>query len=156
MSAAVPTDTPDTAGAWLAFDLADQPYAVPLARVQEVIRAEVPTPVPGAPADVLGIVNLRGSIVTVYDGNRRLGLSRRNHRNPDDERIVIFDFGDEIIGVRVDAMGDVLDLAEAEVMPPPPGRATRADDPVEGVVPFNGGFVALLDVPQFCRMKDTT
>lgn len=154
MSSAVPTDTPETAGAWLAYELAGQRYAVPLAKVREVIRAEDPTPVPGAPPDVLGIVNLRGAIVTVYDGRRRLGLPLSGNRLAESERIVIHDFGDEVVGVRVDAMGDVLDLGSAEVMPPPPGRASRADDPVEGVVPFAEGFVALLDVPHLCRMKD--
>lgn len=155
MAAAVTTDTPESTGTWLAFELAGQRYAVPLAKVREVIRAEEPTPVPGAPSGVLGIVNLRGTIVTVYDGCRRLGLASKSTTPMDSERIVIFEFGEEIVGVRVDAMGDVLDLAEAEVMPPPPGRAVRADDPVEGVVPFGEGFVALLDVPQLCRMKDS-
>lgn len=152
MQAAVTTDAPETTGSWLGFELAGQRYAVPLACVQEVIRVDSPTPVPGAPPEVLGIINLRGTIVTVFDGCRRLGLGQRH--GSDAERTIIFDFGEEIVGVRVDAMGDVLDLSAAETMPPPPGRASRADDPVEAVVPFAEGFVALLDVLALCRMKD--
>lgn len=153
MNAAISIDSPDSPGAWLGFELGAQRYAVPLARVQEVIRFEPPTPVPGGPPDVLGIINVRGSIVTVFDGGRRLGLPPAAGRGDDSERVIIFAFGEEMVGMRVHAMGDVLDLRDADVMPPPPGRASRADDPVESVVPFGEGFIALLDVAAFCRMK---
>ena len=61
----------DGRGAWLGFSLKGQRYAVSLASVREVIRPGGITPVPGAPEDVLGIVNLRGQIVPVLDGRRR-------------------------------------------------------------------------------------
>lgn len=153
MSARITTDPTNAAGAWLGLELAGQQYAVPLAHVREVIRYEPPTPVPGAPSDVLGIVNLRGNIVTIIDGRRRLGLAPRRDAS-DAERCVIVDFDDESVGVRIDAMGEVLDLSEAEVSPPPPGRVSRRDDPVEGVVTFREGFVALLDVRQLCHMNE--
>ena len=148
------TATTDTPGAWLSFTLSGQVYAIPLALVREVIRYEPPTPVPGAPGDVLGIVNLRGSIISILDGARRLGLSRKQPPgSTEGERCIIFDFGEEAVGVHIDAMGDVIDLRDAEVAPPPPGRASRGEDPVDGVVPLHGGFIALLDVTNLCRMK---
>ncbi len=152
MTARITTDPTNAAGAWLGLELARQRYAVPLAHVREVIRYEPPTPVPGAPADVLGIVNLRGSIVSIIDGRKRLGFPSRTEHD-DRERCVIIDFGDEAVGVRIDAMGDVLDLSDADIAPAPPGRAARQDDPVEGVVTFEDGFVALLDVRQLCHMS---
>ncbi|MGH8214872.1 MAG: chemotaxis protein CheW [Rhodanobacteraceae bacterium] len=138
-----------TTGSWLAFELAGQGYAVPLADVREIIRPEPPTPVPGAPADVLGIISVRGSIVTVLDGCRRLGLDGGNH-GPD-ERLVIFHAEDESVGLRIDALRDVVDLDPDERMPPPPGTATRDNDPVLGVLDCGNGFVTLLDAGKLCR-----
>lgn len=151
-----PASPGSTPAAWLGFELSGQAYAVPLARVREVIRYAPPTPVPGAPGDVLGIINLRGSIMTVLDGSRRLGLASANAddaKSLPDARCIIFDFTEEAVAVRIDRIGEVIDLGDTDVEPPPPGRADRGEDPVEGVVPFQGGFIALLDVACLCRMK---
>lgn len=134
---------------WLGFELAGQHYAVPLADVREIIRAEPPTPVPGAPADVLGIINLRGNIVTVLDGCARLGLATTGDTSG--QRMVIFHDEFEAIGMRIDSLQDVLELDTRELMPPPPGRADRADDPVLGALCREDGFIALLDSRKLCR-----
>jgi purine-binding chemotaxis protein CheW len=136
---------------WLSFRLDGQLYAAPLAEVSEVIRDGEPTPVPGAAADLLGIRQLRGHILPILDGRRRLGLAPAAGTD-DDVRIVVFDCQGHRIGLRVDAAGELLTPDVAQVNPPPPGRAVRADDPVEAVMPWQGGFVALLDVRRLCRL----
>ena len=55
-------------------------------------------------------------------------------------------------GLRVDAIGDLVHAQGAEIAPPLPGGAVRHDDPVHGVLPWQGGFVALLDVRRLCRL----
>jgi purine-binding chemotaxis protein CheW len=142
-------DRANGTGAWLAFEVAGQAYAVPLAEVHEIIRPETPAPVPGAPTDVLGIISLRGSIVTVLDGCRRLGLDGGG-RGPD-ERLLVFRGADENVGLRIDALRDVMDLDLAELMPRPPGAASRDDDPVLGVPDCGDEFVTLLDADKLCR-----
>lgn len=138
---------------WLGFELASQNYAVPLADVHEIIRPEPPTPVPGAPADVLGIINLRGSIVTVLDGCRRLGLDAETGVTTSSQRLVIFDGASGNIGMRIDALQDVLELDTRGLLPPLPGRAVRADDPVLGSLYHGNGFIALLDTAKLCRPR---
>jgi purine-binding chemotaxis protein CheW len=54
----------------------------------------------------------------------------------------------------VDEVGELLLPGDEAVAPPPPGRAARHDDPVTGVLPWKGGFVALLDVPRLCRLVE--
>jgi purine-binding chemotaxis protein CheW len=138
---------------WLGFVLAGQRYAVSLSCVREVIRCGDVTPVPGAPFEVLGIVNLRGQIVAVLDGRRRFGLSETESiGSADSERIVVFDDGGTVIGMKIDAIGDMLELDVADIAPPPPGRASRRGDPVSGVVTREDGFVALVDVQRLCRL----
>lgn len=142
----------DGRGAWLGFSLKGQRYAVSLASVREVIRCGDITPVPGAPEDVLGIVNLRGQIVPVLDGRRRFGLDGQIEPEAEDaQRVIVFDDSGSVVGMRIDVIGDMLEFDTADVAPPPPGRATRRDDPVSGVITRDDAFIALVDVPRLCR-----
>lgn len=142
-----------TAAHWLTFQLDGQAYAAPLAQVSEVIRMGEVTPVPGAAADLLGVRHLRGRVVPVLDGRRRLGLPPCD-ADSEDVRVVMLTHATYWIGLRVDAVGELL-VPDAAVAPPPPGRAVRTDDPVTGVLPWKGGFVALLDVRRLCRLPQT-
>lgn len=148
-----PESVPGTS-TWLGFELAGQHYAVPLADVREIMHPGSPAPVPGAPSEVLGIINLRGNIVTVLDGCTRLGLSAGG--NGPDQRLVIFQDELETVGMRIDALHDVLELDTRELMPPPPGRAARDDDPVLGALYRDGGFIALLDTRKLCQPRTST
>lgn len=136
---------------WLSFQLDGQHYAVLLSRVSEVIRDGLPTPVPGAASDLLGICHLRGNIVPVMDGRRRLGLDTHAAADPTAARIVVCTHDIHRVGLRVDAVGDLLQ-PRLEAIELPPVRSGRADDPVQAVMGWHGGFVALLDVAKLCRL----
>lgn len=141
----------DCSGTWLAFELAGQRFAVPATNVREVVQPMQPTPVPGAPADVVGIVNLHGAIVTVLDGCIRLGLDGDQRRAGPRTRLVIFEGTDEGIGMRVDALGDTWELDEGEPTAPAAGSA-HADGPVCGTLHRGGRCIALLDAGTLCRV----
>ena len=143
-----------TALHWLTFQLDGQAYAAPLAQVSEVIRMGEVTPVPGAAADLLGVRHLRGRVVPVLDGRRRLGLNPRD-ADGDSVRVVMLAHGAHWVGLRVDAVGELLLPGDAVAVPPPPGRAARIEDPVTGLLPWKGGFVALLDVRRLCRLPES-
>lgn len=136
---------------WLSFRIGGQLYAAPLGQVSEVLRDGELTPVPGSAPDVLGIRHLRGRIVPVLDGRRRLGLSEEQRVDPFQVRQVMLSHGPHLVGIRVDAIGDLLDANTSDIAPPLPGGA-REDDPVHGVLPSQNGFVALLDVRRLCRL----
>ncbi|KZC17902.1 chemotaxis protein CheW [Rhodanobacter sp. FW510-R12] len=151
MNATVPTSASHEQH-WLSFRIGAQLYAAPLADVSEVIRDGDLTPVPGAAGDLLGVRHLRGRIVPVMDGRRRLGLSPSPPADPLTVRIVMLAHAGQQVGLRVDAVGELLGSDGREIAPPPPGRADRRDDPVSGVLAWQGGFVALLDVRRLCRL----
>lgn len=143
---------------WLVFQLAGQAYATPLTHVSEIIREGVLTPVPGAAHDVLGIRQLRGQIVPVLDGCRRLGLQPVAKAAETQAHIVVLSQvmqgqHAEPVGLRVDTVDGLLSVDESEISAPPSGRAARASDPVRGVVAWKQGFVALLDVSKLCRLS---
>lgn len=107
------TQTDDPLLQWVTFRLGNETYGIDVLRVQEVRRHSEIAPVPGADPDVLGIVNLRGSVVTVVDGRSRLGHSP----DPitDATRIVIVDIDGEMIGLLVDEVAEVVYLRRSEI-----------------------------------------
>ena len=100
------------------FALGETLFAVEALRVQEITLIGQITPVRRAAPDVLGIINLRGKIVTVLDPALRLGLPAFEPVRGG--RILIIECGDEAIGLIVSAVLDVLPVDRAQLLPPPP------------------------------------
>jgi purine-binding chemotaxis protein CheW len=129
---------------WIGFELAGQSYGVPILSVHEVLAEAEIEPVPGAPAPVLGVINLRGSIVTVIDLRQRLGLP-----SPVDTiggPLIVFDAGTESIAARVDRVADVRRIADAAIKPPA-RTGSSGCHAVRGLVARAEELVTLLDVP---------
>ena len=140
-----------TDGHWLSFHIGTRLYAAPLADVSEVIREGDITPVPGAAHDVLGVRHLRGRIVAVLDGRRRLGMPSAM-ADPARVRLVVMAHAGQLVGLRVDAVGELL-CSDGIEIEPAPQRAGGSDDPVTGMLCWQGGLVALLDVCRLCRLS---
>lgn len=103
-------------GRWLRVCVDADRYAVELLSVQEVVRVAPIVSMRGADAAVLGVMNLRGRIVPVFDLGLWLGT---NAVRPDERsRIVVVERNDELIGLLVTAVHDVVTLAEAHIEPP--------------------------------------
>lgn len=104
-------------GQYLTFALGDRPYGVPIGTVREINRATEITPVPQAPKFVAGVVNLRGSVIPVVDLRLKLGMESVP---PTKETcIIVMEAEAGQVGVIVDAVRGVIDLAQAQIEPPP-------------------------------------
>ena len=114
----------------------------------DVIREIVPTPVmtrlPGAPVWVLGLLNLRGRVVTVVDLALRMGLAGGAGSS-----IVVLELEGRMLGVRVDEVRSVANAEDAAVEPVEAARA--ADGLVAGMVRLAEGAAALVDAKAFAR-----
>lgn len=98
---------------WVTFRLDNEAYGINVMQVQEVLRVTEIAPVPGAPDYVLGIINLRGNVVTVIDARRRFNL---NPRDPDDSsRIIIIEAEKQVVGILVDSVAEVVDIRTSEI-----------------------------------------
>lgn len=99
---------------YLAFRLAGEPYAAPVSLVREILKPPPLTPVPRAPHAVMGIISVRGQIVTVVDLRRRLRLDAAPPSPR--TRILLTDAGGgEVIGLWVDEVLQVYRLSEPEI-----------------------------------------
>ena len=106
---------------WLRVLVDGASYGLELLRVQEVVRLVPIVPMRGARPAVLGVMNLRGRIVPVFDLGLWLGSGRVEPG--DQSRIVVVERDDELIGVLVSAVEDVVTLGRDRIEPPLPGGA---------------------------------
>ncbi|MBI2382660.1 MAG: chemotaxis protein CheW [Gammaproteobacteria bacterium] len=131
---------------WVCFALGGQLYGVDVLKVQEVLRMPEITPVSGAPAHVLGVINLRGAIVTVMDLRSRMSLPPQAATAA--SRVVVVDYDNLNVGLVVDRVADVMQLRAEEIAPAPNVGGGPSNKEVRGVVHRNGELVILLDLVQ--------
>jgi purine-binding chemotaxis protein CheW len=126
------------------FEVADEEFAVDILAVQEINRMMPLTRVPSSPADVEGVINLRGRIIPVVDLRTRFGLGSgtRNAQN----RIVVVEVHERTIGFIVDRVNEVLRIDSSIVDPPPEMAASSRSDFIAGVGKLEDRLLILLDL----------
>jgi purine-binding chemotaxis protein CheW len=139
------TNTNDEIIQWVTFKLDDEIYGINVMQVQEVVRLPEIAPVPGAPSAVMGIINLRGNVVTVIDTRQRFGLSAKE---PDDStRIVITEVDSQVIGILVDSVAEVVNLRMSEIETTPNlGEDNESSKYIQGLYSNNDEILILVDV----------
>ncbi|NVJ60308.1 MAG: chemotaxis protein CheW [Gammaproteobacteria bacterium] len=129
---------------WVTFRLASETYGINVMKVQEVLRYTEIAPVPGAPGYVLGIINLRGNVVTVIDTCQRFGLPPIDVS--DSTRIVIIEANQQVIGILVDAVAEVVYLRASEIELAPNVGNEESAKFIQGVSHKNGELLILVDL----------
>jgi purine-binding chemotaxis protein CheW len=125
------------------FFVRDALCALDAAGVQEVIRLGPVTPVCYAPEQILGIVNLRGKIVTIVDLGLRLGFPKAVAGS--DSRIFIVEDRNEFIGLLVDRVDEVVEVERDSWQPPPANANWGQARFFKGVCRVRGRVITLLD-----------
>jgi len=137
---------------WVTFCLADENYGIAVMQVQEVLRMTEITPVPGAPDYVLGIINLRGNVVTVIDTRQRFGLPAKEV--DDASRIIIIESGEQVVGLLVDSVAEVVYLKESEIDISPNIGSDDSSKYIQGVHSDQGELLILVDVNKFLSQEE--
>jgi purine-binding chemotaxis protein CheW len=126
------------------FRLKDETYGINVMQVQEVLRVSEIAPVPGAPAYVLGIINLRGNVVTVIDTRIRFGL---NSTEPDDtSRIVIIESDQQVVGILVDSVAEVIELQQSDIDSAPSIGSEDSARYIQGVASRDEDLLIVVDL----------
>lgn len=134
---------------WGTFRLGDEIYGVNVMQIREVLRYTEITPVPGAPYFVLGIINLRGNVVTVIDTRTRFGLPQAEVDN--NTRIVIVEVDKQVIGMLVDSVAEVTYLKESEIEKAPSVGNEETSKFITGVCNKNGELLILIELERMVQ-----
>ena len=129
---------------WVTFRLENEKYGINVMQVQEVLRVTEIAPVPGAPDYVLGIINLRGNVVTVIDSRKRFGLDPIEM--DDSMRIVIIESEGQVVGILVDSVAEVVDIRASEVEQAPNVGTEESAKFIQGVSSIDGELLILIDL----------
>lgn len=127
-----------------AFYIHDHVYGVDIQRVREINKNLVYTKAPGAPEFVMGVMNLRGRIVTVIDLRVKLGLPPAQISK--ESRILIVDSENEYVGLLIDKIGDVVSASGDDVEPPPANLEPPEGAMTAGVLKSPGRLINILDI----------
>ena len=136
---------------YLTFTLGEEVYGIDIRVVIEIIGIQRITKVPEVPEYVRGIINLRGKIIPVVD--MRLRFRQQYREYTDRTCIVVVEINGVLIGLIVDAVSEVLDIREENVVPPPDLRASQ-NKYIRGIGKLESGVVMLLDWEKLFSEED--
>jgi purine-binding chemotaxis protein CheW len=126
------------------FRLKDETYGINVMHVQEVLRVTEIAPVPGAPDYILGIINLRGNVVTVIDTRLRFGLPAGELT--DSSRIVIIESEKQVVGIMVDAVAEVVELTESQIDAAPNVGNEESSRYIQGIATMGEVLLIVVDL----------
>ena len=135
---------------YLSFRIDDSEYSVEIMSVREIRGWTRTTSLPHAPHFVRGVINLRGTVLPVVDLALRLGLDASE---PEDRNVIIVvDAGSRVMGLRVDAVSDILSFSDDQLQPPP--EMTSKSHFVRALTILDDRMVRLLDLEAVLPSND--
>jgi purine-binding chemotaxis protein CheW len=142
---------PSALAQWVVFGLDEYRYALPLRAVDRFVRAAYVTPLPSAPPIVLGILNIAGQVLPVFNVRRKFRLSEREIR-PEDQFLIARNAQRTVV-LAVDSAHGVLELAASV----PVDAATLIADcgHIRGVIPLEDGLVLIHDLDLLLSPDET-
>lgn len=152
MSAVAANNVEDPILQWVTFRLENETYGINVMQVQEVLRYSEIAPVPGAPSYVLGIINLRGNVVTVIDTRQRFNLVCSEPT--DQTRIVIIEAENQVVGILVDAVAEVVYLRQSEIETTPNVGNDESAKFIQGVCHKNDELLILVDLEKLMTEQE--
>ncbi len=146
-SAGVAGDTEE----FVTFTIAEQLFGIPVLKVQDVLSTYQITPIPLAPPEVMGSLNLRGRVVTAIDVRLRMGLPPR----PDDAKhmSIVAENDHELYSLMVDSVGEVLALAKADYERNLPTLDAKFRAYSDGIYRLDDQLLVVLDVQRLLEYE---
>lgn len=128
----------------LSFKITEQEYSVDIMSVREIRGWTRATSLPHSPHYVRGVINLRGAVLPVIDLALRLGIAsgEPNERSV----IIVVDLDAKTVGLRVDAVSDILAVPESALQPPPDLATDPGDAFIRALTIIEGRMIRVLDL----------
>ncbi|AJD30059.1 MULTISPECIES: chemotaxis protein CheW [Clostridium] len=122
------------------FKLNNEQFAVQTDKIQSINDAMEITKVPKAPTHIKGLINLRGNIISLLDINLLLDIPKGDKSQ---NNIIILEMEDELVGIAVDDVYEVLDVEEKLIER---SSDERRKEYIEGIINFQDRIVTLIDI----------
>ncbi len=138
---------------WVAFSLAGEVFALPVAPIREVVRVASITRVPHAPKPIRGVTNRRGRVIPVIDLRLRIELPPTELGRA--SRVIVVSSRGRLLGLLVDAVHQVIHIDLEQVQAPPDDVMTVQSDYLSGVYHLDDQLILLLDIDRALIIHDT-
>jgi len=137
---------------FLAFKLGHEEYGIDILRVQEIRSYEAPTRMANAPDYIKGVVNLRGVIVPIIDMRMKFNLEEVKYDGF--TVVIVLNIGQQVIGMVVDGVSDVITLAPEQLRPVPELSSSIASDHLLAIGSLGDRMLILLDIEKLMSSAD--
>ncbi|MBI5179754.1 MAG: purine-binding chemotaxis protein CheW [Nitrospinae bacterium] len=131
-------------GKYLTFVLGHEEYGLEILKVREIMGVVEITSVPQMPHDVKGVINLRGTVIPIVDLRLKFGLAPREYDK--ETCIIVVNVAHALMGIVVDTVSEVLDIAGKDIDEPPQFGGTVDTSFIRGIGKVKGKVKILLDV----------
>jgi purine-binding chemotaxis protein CheW len=143
---------------YLTFRLADEVFAVDVAKVREILDFTPATKVPGTPDFMRGIINVRGNVVPVVDMRLKFGLTK-TEKTVDTCIVVLEIVVDEettVLGALVDSVQEVFELEPSQIVPPPRLGTRWRTEFIKGIGKHNDKLIIILEIDRVFSGSETS
>lgn len=138
---------------WVNFEIEKEDYCLIVDDIQEILNYEIPTPVPGAQNEVVGILNVRGEIVTVLSGRRLLGL--QDQQFDDSWRIITMQSNDIYYGLVVDSVKEMIEIDLDQIETAPNTSSLSSSELIMGTYHHKERLIIALDMQRYVDQPQT-
>jgi len=135
---------------YLNFSLGIEYYAVPLLAVREVVPVPETTPIPNSPKHFIGIMNLRGQVISIIDTRIKMNIKTTNSS---EEAVIIVQVGDVHVGLIVDTINRVFVVEQSELQGSEEIQSQVSNDFISGIYNQEQSLVAILDLAKVLDLK---
>lgn len=136
---------------FLCFKIANDEFAIPLLTVKQVIGMPDVTVVPQVPSYFLGIMNLRGQVISIIDLRTKLGIKSVDTA---EKSVIIIDLDSHSIGLVVDEVNSVLSPSQDQMSPPPDLGRSAASEYVTAVYRREDKLILMIDIMRILSKED--
>lgn len=137
---------------YLEFSLGGEGFAIPLLQVRELISVPETTPIPYSPAHFLGIMNLRGQVISVVDLRKKMKLAENEDHA--ENAVIIIEIAGVNMGVVVDSINKVLAFPRSDIAQVPEIGTQVNSEYIDGIFKNGDELVVLLDLAKVLSLTD--
>lgn len=130
----------------VAFRINDQEFCVKTISVREIRGWSQSTPLPNSPPDILGMINLRGTVIPVVSMARKLGMTAADP-NPR-SAVVVVEVHGKTLGLLVDRLSDIMTVDHSSIQPVPEMSSAYEKRYTEGILAHDDGMMCFLNLEQ--------